>query len=232
MNTQAAPYRRVLTGLASILSEFYVAILERNKAGEIFATLPDLPGVNAAGATAGEALAFAVEFANDYVRDLVADGHEVPPARAIDAIEADTDVTELARVLIPVEVPGRSVKISLSIDEALLKRVDRAAGTIGMTRSGFFATAVQEKIRQAVAPRAGYGFAGEPDAVRGFRESVPAFAGVRVQYDPNHIVVGDRIMAFAGDASPVTTATSRGKNDGRPPRPRRRRRTGSGRKGK
>jgi predicted RNase H-like HicB family nuclease len=217
------------------VSEFYVAILERNKEGTIFATVPDLPGANAAGATAGEALAFVVEFANDYVRDLVEDGHDVPAARSIDAIEVDPDEPEFARVLIPVEMPGKSVKISLSIDEALLKRVDRAAETVGMTRSGFFATAVQEKIRPAIA-RTGYGFADERNVIRGFRESAPSSTGMSLQYDPDHIVVGDRIMAFAVDAASAPIATIRGKGRGksgeRVVRPRRGQRTRSGHKTK
>lgn len=222
------------------MSEFYVAILERNKEGTIFATIPDLPGVNAAGATASEALTFAVEFANDYVSDLVEDGHDVPPARGVDAIEVDPDVAEFARVLIPVEMPGKSVKISLSIDEALLKRVDRAAETVGMTRSGFFATAVQEKIRPALDARTGYGFAGEQNVVRGFRESAPPPTSMNLQYDPDHIVVGDRIMAFAVDAAPAPIATIRGNGRGKGRgksgecvvRPRRGRRTRSGHKTK
>lgn len=218
------------------MSEFYVAILERNKEGTIFATVPDLPGANAAGATAGEALAFVVEFANDYVRDLVEDGHDVPAARSIDAIEVDPDEPELARVLIPVEMPGKSVKISLSIDEALLKRVDRAAETVGMTRSGFFASAVQERIRPALDARTGYGFAGERNVIRGFREGAPPPTGMSLQYDPDHIVVGDRIMAFAVDAPPAPIATLRGKGRGksgeRVVRPRRGQRTRSGHKTK
>ena len=214
------------------MSEFYVAILERNKEGTIFATVPDLPGANAAGATAGEALAFVVEFANDYVRDLVEDGHDVPAARSIDAIEVDPDVPELARVLIPVEMPGKSVKISLSIDEALLKRVDRTAEAVGMTRSGFFAAAVQEKIRPAIDARTGYGFADGRNVIRGFRESAPPPTGMSLQYDPDHIVVGDRIMAFAENAVAAQIATSRGKSNERVVRPRRGRRTRPGHKTK
>ena len=134
------------------MSVFYVAILEANSEGKVFATVPDLPGVNAAANTRAEALALAIEFANDYVRDLVDDGHAVPEPRAIDAIEVDPEAPELARALLPVEVPGKSVKISMSIDEALLNRADRAAQQAGMSRSGFFADAVQQKIAQLSRP--------------------------------------------------------------------------------
>jgi predicted RNase H-like HicB family nuclease len=133
------------------MSVFYVAALARNSEGEIFATVPDLPGVNSAAATRGEALAFAIEFANDYVRDLLAEGHEVPAARDIDDIPIEEEDEEIGRALIPVELPGKSVKISISIDEALLVRIDRAAERTGLTRSGFIAAATEDRIRASVA---------------------------------------------------------------------------------
>lgn len=134
------------------MSVFYVTVLEANSEGEVFATVPDLPGVNAAAATQAEALALAIEFANDYVRDLVDEGHPVPVPRDIEAIKVDRKAPELGRALIPVEVPGKSVKISMSIDEALLNRADRTAQQVGMSRSGFFADAVQQKIAQLSRP--------------------------------------------------------------------------------
>jgi predicted RNase H-like HicB family nuclease len=131
------------------MSEFYVAVLARNAEGEIFATLPDLPGVNSAGATRAEALAIAVELANDYVRDLVEEGHEVPVARDIDDISVEEEDQEIGRALVPVEIPGKTVKVSISMDEALLKRIDRAAESVGLTRSGYIASAAENRIRAA-----------------------------------------------------------------------------------
>jgi len=127
------------------MSEFYVAILSRNSDGEVFATVPDLPGANSAAPTEREALALVIEFANDYVADLVNDGHPVPPARSLDGIEVEEG--ETGRALIPIDMPGRAVKISLSIDEALLARADRAANGEGLTRSGFTAEAIGQRLR-------------------------------------------------------------------------------------
>ncbi len=90
------------------MSEFYVAILAKNSEGEIFATVPDLPGANSAAATEREALALVIEFASDYVTDLVADGHDVPPARSLSEIDLDPEDNEISRALIPVNVPARA----------------------------------------------------------------------------------------------------------------------------
>jgi predicted RNase H-like HicB family nuclease len=94
------------------VSQFYVAVLETNSAGEVFAFVPDLPGVTAAAATEQEALNLAIELANDYVRDLAEEGHPVPEPRRMTDIERDPDVHEIARALIPVEIPGAAISIS------------------------------------------------------------------------------------------------------------------------
>jgi predicted RNase H-like HicB family nuclease len=127
------------------VSEFYVAILARNSEGEIFATVPDLPGANSAAVTEGEALDLVIEFADDYVRDLLEGGHPVPPPRRLSEIAVEEG--EMGRALIPVDIPGKSVKVTLSIDEAVLARADRAAKALGESRSGFFASAVLKRIR-------------------------------------------------------------------------------------
>lgn len=125
---------------------WYWAVLERNKDGRYFAHVPDLPGATAAGDSEQEVLQNIAEIAADHIRDLVEDGHEVPKARGNAEIPQDPEVSEVGRAAIPVDVPGKSVKISLSIDEALLKRIDRAANRAGMTRSGYFAAAAEARI--------------------------------------------------------------------------------------
>ncbi len=127
--------------------QFYVAVLARNSEGVTFVTVPDLPGVNSAAPTVSNAVKLALEFANDYVRDLVEEGHKVPEARELGDIPVDPEDQEVGRVILPVDVPGKSVKISISIDEALLARIDRAADVIGLTRSGFIAMSSAERCR-------------------------------------------------------------------------------------
>src|SRR5260221_12759019 len=78
---------------------------------------------------------------------LVEHPEPVPPARDLDDIAVEDGVHEHGRALIPVEIPGKSVKISISIDEALLRRTDRAAAPEGTTRSGYFARAAAGTLR-------------------------------------------------------------------------------------
>ena len=140
------------------MSEFrnYVAIIEQNDQLKYFAHIPDLPGVTVGAHTVGEVLKLVAEFADDYVRDLVEDGHEIPDNTAWEDVKSDPDVKEFMRAMVPVRIPPkvpRTVKISLSIDEEVLERIDRAVKRGGETRSGFFARAAGERADQILTPR-------------------------------------------------------------------------------
>jgi predicted RNase H-like HicB family nuclease len=127
------------------MTAFYVALLERRGSKRIFARIPDLPEICAMGASRAAALTELLYLANEHVRLLVEHAEPVPPARDID--DVSVGVREHGRALIPVEIPGKSVKISISIDEALLRRIDRAAADEGTTRSAYFATAAANAVR-------------------------------------------------------------------------------------
>ena len=62
----------------------------------------------------------------------------------VDTIDANEDV--LARFLANVEMPGRTVRISVRLDEQLVRMIDRAA----TSRSAFLAEAAAEKLQSQV----------------------------------------------------------------------------------
>jgi hypothetical protein len=85
------------------------------------------------------------------VRDIADSGEAIPaptPWHKLPALEP----TVFARVVVPVELSGKSVKISISIDSAVLAKADRAAEEVGDTRSGFFASAVSEPAQKVLQP--------------------------------------------------------------------------------
>jgi len=129
------------------MTVFYVAILERDRLGRVLGHIPDLPGIAAYGASRASALAELLSHANEHVRLRVEYADAVPAARDMDDIPADEGMQEIGRALIPVEIPGKSVKISMTIDEALLRHVDRAAAAEGTTRSGYLASAAAKALR-------------------------------------------------------------------------------------
>ena len=129
----------------------YVALVD-GRAGAYGVTVPDLPGCTSGGKTTDEALRNAVEAVRLWAEDAIADGEELPPPRAAEALRADPEVAAaiaagaaLAIVALLLD-SGRPAKANLSIDAGLLGAIDEAAKARGLTRSAFLASAAREKI--------------------------------------------------------------------------------------
>jgi predicted RNase H-like HicB family nuclease len=129
------------------MAVYYPAIIEA--ASEGFGVFfPDVPGCTSGGATLQEAACNAEEALHAHI-DLATEHHEAVPAPSeLDALVIDPDIREVARILVRAELPGRSVRVNITLPEDLLKAIDRHAARTGYSRSGLLAQAVRERIRQ------------------------------------------------------------------------------------
>ena len=87
-----------------------------------------------------------------HVDSMVEDGEALPETLRLDAVPDWVDPAEtkvVTHLLVPVELPGRSVRVNITKDENLLQRADRAASEHGMTRSGLLAEAVRAWLRES-----------------------------------------------------------------------------------
>jgi predicted RNase H-like HicB family nuclease len=117
---------------------FYPAIVERSANGySVF--FPDLPGCTSAGATVHEAAANAEEAVAGHILVTAQHGEGLPEPSAIEAVERDPDVDEVARLLVRAERPGKAVRLNITLDEGLVAAIDRVA----KNRSGFLADAAR-----------------------------------------------------------------------------------------
>lgn len=148
---------------------YYWAIVEKST-DAFYAFLPDLPGATAAGDSVEEALRWLAEIAADHIRDGKERGGEDPPeATKLEDIAHDPEVREYGRVLLPVELPAKAVKISVTVDEGVLARIDRAASEAGTNRSAFLTDSALRHLRELQPDRA-------ETASRSFSESPAAFS--------------------------------------------------------
>ena len=115
--------------------------------GVIFA---DSPGCVSGLDTIQQATAMAAEALSGHIEAMVRDNDPVPgpsdPGLIPDWFDP-ADSVAVAHVMIPVETPGRIVRVNLTMNEALLARVDAAASARGMSRSGYVAEAVRDRLR-------------------------------------------------------------------------------------
>ena len=129
------------------MPRYFPAIVER--ADEGFGVFfPDLPGCTSAGATLQDAVRNAEDALQAHI-DLTAEhGEAIPEPSDLDAVPREPDVAEVARVLVRADVPGRAVRVNITLPEDLLAAVDRYAARTGHTRSGLLAQAVRERMRR------------------------------------------------------------------------------------
>jgi predicted RNase H-like HicB family nuclease len=125
----------------------YTAVVERAADG-FCVFFPDLPGCTSAGDSVDEALANATEALALHLELTLEHGEPVPEPTPFDRIAVDPGLEEAGRALLPVDVPTRAQRVNITMDEALLGRVDRAAAQAGLTRSGFLAEAARRLLRE------------------------------------------------------------------------------------
>jgi len=109
--------------------------------------VPDLPGCFGGGSCPSEALADAISAAREWAEHRAGKGFVLPAPSSLDRILQEEVQANEVIVNIPVLLDsGRPVRANLSLDAALLADIHRAAQQRGLTRSGFIASAVREKI--------------------------------------------------------------------------------------
>lgn len=131
----------------------YVVALIHAEEGSYGISFPDFPGCVSGGATADEAVARGTSTLAFHVAGMIEDGDSLPLLRSLEELRSDpsflAEAEGAAAVLVPVELPGRSLRVNISIDERLLQAVDRAADAAGQSRSAFLAEAARHRLRGA-----------------------------------------------------------------------------------
>jgi len=134
------------------MSNFTYALIHE-EGGAYGISFPDFPGCVSGGRNLDEALARGAETLLFHVAGMVEDGDPLPVLRTLEELRVDPAFVEDSEhavvAIVPVELPGRAVRVNVSIDERLLDAIDRAARAAGQSRSAFLADAARARIRNA-----------------------------------------------------------------------------------
>ena len=124
----------------------FPAVIERGASGfGVF--FPDLPGCTSFGVTVQDAARNAEAGLQGHIEVGAEHGDTLPEPSDLDTLHVDPDVEEVARILVRAEVPGRSVRVNITLPEDLLAALDRHAEAHGFSRSGLLAQAARDMIR-------------------------------------------------------------------------------------
>ena len=119
--------------------------------GRFGLSFPDFPGCISGGGSLDEAVLRGTEVLAAHVAVMAEFGDPLPRLRSRAEILADPEGADAAAdavlVAVPVDLPGRAVRVNVSLDEHLLKRIDASARAAGQSRSAYLASAAEEKIR-------------------------------------------------------------------------------------
>ena len=117
----------------------YTGVVER--AGKGFSVFfPDIDGCVSAGRTEVELFANAEEALSAHLSEMLRGGEPIPP-RSLN-IPSDPEVDEYCRILVRVELPGKSIRLNITMDEGLVAAIDRVASN----RSSFLADAARTAL--------------------------------------------------------------------------------------
>jgi predicted RNase H-like HicB family nuclease len=126
-------------------TEVYTGVVEH--AGDVFSVyFPDVPGCVSAGATLVEAFANGEQALCAHLHLLAEEGEDLPHPSADVAPDPESHVAAL--FLARVDLPGKAVRLNITMDEGLVASIDR----IARNRSAFLAEAARDKLaRERVA---------------------------------------------------------------------------------
>ncbi len=123
----------------------FIALLHPEQQGGYTVTFPDFPGCISEGDSMDEAVAMAEDALAGHVECLLEDGMELPAPSRLEDFDVNGAVPML--VAIP-DAPARHVRISVTLPEDALKRIDAFAKSHGYTRSGLLLKGARELVER------------------------------------------------------------------------------------
>ena len=128
----------------------HVIALIHEEAGSFGISFPDFPGCISTADTLDEAVQRGAQALAFHIEGMIEDGETTPQPRSLAVLKAAPDFTEdfadAVVAAVPIELPGKAVRVNITMDEHLLQAVDRAAAVTGATRSGYLAEAARVKL--------------------------------------------------------------------------------------
>jgi len=125
---------------------YYLAAIHQEEGLPGYAVLfPGVPGCQTQGGTLDEAIAMAEDALSGFFEG---EAERPLPLSAEEAARHEDGIGATYFVAIPASpAKGKSVRISITMDENILKIVDEKAKAAGMTRSGYLASSVMARLR-------------------------------------------------------------------------------------
>ncbi len=127
----------------------YPALVLGDRTRGYRAEFPDFAGGEVLGQTSGDMLTAARDWLSGALAQLEREARGWPEPTAVEALAERLRETGAILMLVDVKVDETPVRVNISIGDRLLRRLDEAAQAQTMTRSGFIAAAVRQRLKDA-----------------------------------------------------------------------------------
>jgi predicted RNase H-like HicB family nuclease len=126
----------------------YIALVHKDADSDFGLSFPDFPGCITAGSTLDEVRAMAEEALALHIAGMAEDGEPIPEPSSPEAIMANPENHDGGvAVLIPAPPrPASTEYVTVTPPADMLRRIDRQAATLGLTRSGFLVAAAKRAM--------------------------------------------------------------------------------------
>lgn len=123
----------------------YVAVIHKEKGSDYGVSFPDFPSCITAGKTLEEAIEEANDVLQFHVDGVVEDKESLPKSTALDKIRSENKDAETF-FLVQVKVKERATRVNITIDEGLLRKLDKRLKEIKEDRSSFISHLISGAI--------------------------------------------------------------------------------------
>ncbi len=124
-----------------------VALIHEEEDSIFGVSFPDFPGCVSAADNLNDAIARAAVALAAHVKSMSEKNQALPVIRTADDIRRTERLQEAIIAAVPVDLPGKSVPVQITMNEHLLAALDRSARASGVTRSDKIAEAVRASLK-------------------------------------------------------------------------------------
>jgi predicted RNase H-like HicB family nuclease len=125
----------------------YIALIHKDAGSDYGVSFPDFPGCVTAGVDLDDARRMAEEALALHIEGLAESGEAIPEPSPLDAVMVDPQNRDGVAVLIPAPAAEtKIVRVNVTFDERVLRRIDAYTEAHGFTRSGLLARAATRAI--------------------------------------------------------------------------------------
>ncbi len=129
----------------------YIAFIHKDRRSGYGVSFPDLPGVVTVADTLEGVRKQAEEALALHIEGMVEDGEAVPAPSTLDSVSGDEGFQDAVAVVV-VHAPDAAsptVRVNITMPEAMLRQIDEHAAAHGFTRSGFLVQAAKKALEAA-----------------------------------------------------------------------------------